>query len=195
MVVVFYQTAERGQRQVGRIVLSASGVLTVDTSVSSLADWLFRNVDRADAGAVSQAMRHAPELFDGAYLRAALVADAEADFGAGNPYHEPAGSERGGEFAHKPGGAGQADTTTPAFAKEDMHSLLRYGASRLSPPQFDEFTRALTGERTTAQARAFWLAKAAEWLEWLQEDPTLLDTTGPQPLNAETLRMALEVQP
>jgi hypothetical protein len=194
MVVIFLQTTAQGQREVGRIVQDEAGAPVIDAAVSALADWLFRDVDRTDAAAVQSALRRAPSVFDGAYLRA--VVGAAGKF---NPNHAADGrfaSASGGGFAFAPdtgagaGGAGSGGTA--GFSPTDTRQLLQYGANRLSPPQFTEFARALTGERVTPETLAFWRGKAAEWLEWLQEDPSLLDFTEPQPLNGATLTAALE---
>lgn len=101
--------------------------------------------------------------------RKALAADGKGGPGSGNFNHAGRPGQIGGSA---PGTSQPAGT---AFTTPDVKLLIRYGAGRLMPPQFAEFTRALTGGQVTPQAQAFWQGKATEWLEWLQEDPTLVE--------------------
>lgn len=73
MRIIFLKTIPTGQRTAGVIVHQA-GRLTVDQAVQGCADELLRDVDRADAAAVTAALRRAPQVYDGAYLRAQVEA-------------------------------------------------------------------------------------------------------------------------
>ena len=64
-------TAPFDQYRLGTIKCDGKGAPLIQPEVASLADGLFRGVDRTDAQAVLAAMRDAPEHFDGGYLRAA----------------------------------------------------------------------------------------------------------------------------
>ena len=71
MRVIFLRTTPTGQREAGVIVYQA-GRLTVDPDVQPLADHLLQDVDQSNPAATEAALRKAPTVYDGAYLRAAV---------------------------------------------------------------------------------------------------------------------------
>lgn len=73
MRIIFLRTSPTGQRTAGVIVHQA-GRLTVDHAVQGCADELLRGVDPTDPAAVAAALRRAPQVYDGAYLRAQVEA-------------------------------------------------------------------------------------------------------------------------
>jgi hypothetical protein len=64
-------TAPFDQYRLGTIECDDKGALFIMPEVASLAEGLFRDIDRNATPAVLAAMRSAPEHFDGGYLRAA----------------------------------------------------------------------------------------------------------------------------
>jgi hypothetical protein len=71
MRVIFLRTTPTGQREAGVIVFQA-GRLTVDPEVQPLADRLLQGVVQTDPSATEAALRKAPAVYDGSYLRAAV---------------------------------------------------------------------------------------------------------------------------
>lgn len=172
MVVTFLRTIQGGKQEIiGHVVLNQRG-LVIDGAITALADWLLRDVDRADLPAVEGKLRQAATVFDGTLIRAKVSTHAPKF----NPNHDELG-----RFASGP---------ATGLSTSDTEMLLRYGAHRLSPPQFAEYAETLVAQ-DTAHVRPFWMGKAREWLEWLQEDPTLLDFAEPAPLNGETYERAM----
>ena len=71
MKVIFYRTTSSGSKKIGEIS-NDGGELSTSSAQDEL-DFLLENVDPGDAKAVDAALRRAPIVFDGAYLRAEVV--------------------------------------------------------------------------------------------------------------------------
>jgi hypothetical protein len=71
MRVIFLRTTRTGQEPAGVIVFQ-DGKLLVENGTRYAAERLLQGVNRTDAAAVTAALRKAPEIYDGAYLRAAV---------------------------------------------------------------------------------------------------------------------------
>lgn len=72
LVIRVFVTTSDGQREFGKIAFDGKQITTVgDTDI--ILDDLLWGIDRSDAAAVMAALRRAPEVFDGAYVRASIT--------------------------------------------------------------------------------------------------------------------------
>jgi len=73
MVLTFYRTTTEGSVEIGRATLAEDGKVHItDKAVRGMVEHLLEGVDQGNRAAVEEALRKAPVVFDGAYLRAGV---------------------------------------------------------------------------------------------------------------------------
>jgi hypothetical protein len=150
--VTFYETTLEGQQAVGAVTFEDGKPTGSGDDGKALLDLLLDGVDRSDRDAVLEAMRLAPERFDGAYLRAAYE-DSLGEGGPGSGHkghrgipHHQGGSMASGALMFKPKTAGQYSKPSGGYGS-DIDHMVDY-ASGESKPWIDKLTWT---ERETAK--------------------------------------------
>jgi hypothetical protein len=73
--VTFLETRHTGSHRVGTVEFDGQRNLTIHPKAQGAAEVLFHGVDMENPPAVIAAMKGAPRLFDGVYLRASYTND------------------------------------------------------------------------------------------------------------------------
>lgn len=77
--VTFWGTTAAGQKEIGRIVYSEAGGLVVTGDAGDMMTDIFGEHVPSEPADIIAAMKRAPRIFDGAYVRAAFAESDNSD--------------------------------------------------------------------------------------------------------------------
>jgi hypothetical protein len=165
VILTFWRTLATGQERIGQAKV-ANGRINIDSEVETFVADVLSGIDATNMQAVEAAFSNAPARFSGGYVRASVETDNEKY----NPYHQPAGSPIGGQFAH-----GQlAHGPVAKFRDEYLSAVIDAPINRFSAPQYAEYRNAmrfLAGD--TSQEGGMYLAPTRRslsyWSDWISD--------------------------